>query len=309
MKPPIGFVIVTYNLPDQTLLLCERLNAMFQNPPISIHHDFSQSSLNPSIFSRNVRFVEKWQQTGWGAMTVVDAQLSALRLLYTTEDPDWFVPLSTSDYPIQTADYILRDLMNSEVDAFMDSRRLEDRGQPFVNEGLGELAFQHPRYIQSAYNRYVAIPLMSPRMAKRLRTPNEKWCLHSKFLVTRLTPFDGSIDCYGGDSWFTANRRIANLLLDETPLWQTLHRHFRSRSIPEESFYHTLLGNTQGLRISPDNRRYTDWKGCYAHPRTLGREDFPRLLESTDHFARKFPFDQELLRDLGVAVSSNALRV
>ena len=126
MKPPIGFVLVTYNSPEQTLFLCERLNAMFSNPPIVIHHDFSQSPLNTAVFPGNVRFVE-WIPTRWGSMTVIDAQLSALRLLYSEFDPDWFVTLSSTDYPIQTADSILHELRDSPFDAYMDSRPVKSR--------------------------------------------------------------------------------------------------------------------------------------------------------------------------------------
>jgi hypothetical protein len=92
------------------------------------------------------------------------------------------------------------------------------------------------------------------------------------------------------------------LLLDQTPLWRKLHQHYETRSVPEESFYHTLLGNSPGFNVSPDNKRYTDWTNCYAHPRTLGDEDFPALLESTHHFARKFSFDPEMFQRLDEAV-------
>ena len=302
MKPPIGFVLITYNVPEQTLFLCERLNAMFGDPPIVIHHDFSKTPLNTAIFPRNVQFIEQWVRTGWGTLAVIDAQLLALRRLYETSDPDWFVHLSSTDYPIQTADFILRDLYENDFDVYIDSRRIEDLGIPFLNEGLGELAFQHPRYPQCAFNRYVAIPLISPKLAKRLRTPNEKWCLKSKFLIRKFTPFGDSLHCYAGDAWLTGNRRFANLLLEQTPMWKTLHRHYRSRSVPEESFQHTLLGNSPGFKVSDDNKRYSDWRGCYAHPRTLGRDDFSRLLHSTHHFARKFVFDPEMLRDLDQAI-------
>ena len=102
----------------------------------------------------------------------------------------------------------------------------------------------------------------------------------------------------------TLRRRAAQVLLEKTPLWQRLHRHYSSRTLPEESFYQTLLENTPGLHLSPKNLRYTDWRMQYAHPRTLGREDFPRLLASSDHFARKFPLDQLLLADLDRAVAA-----
>ena len=308
MKPPIGFVLVTYNAPEQTLFLCERLNVMFGNPPVVIHHDFSKTPLNTAVFPKNVQFIEQWVRTGWGSLAVIDAQLLALRRLYETSDPDWFVPLSSTDYPIQTADVIMRDLYEGGFDAYMDSRRLENLGRLVRNEGLGELSFRHPIWPQLGYNRYVAIPVFTSKMAGRLHLAYETFCLPFPFLVRRFTPFKNSIEGYGGDSWFTANRRVAHLLLDETPLWRQLHEHYGKRIIPEESFYHTLLCNSPGFKISPDNKRYTDWKGCYAHPRTLGRDDFPRLLSSTHHFARKFAFDPETLRKLDEEVAHKEVR-
>jgi hypothetical protein len=304
MKPPIGFVLVTYNNPEQTLFLCERLNTMFGNPPIAIHHDFSKSHVNPSLFPGNVHFVENWLRTSWGSISVVNAQLLALRALYATSDPDWFVSLSSSDYPIQTANSILHDLFQNDFDVYLDSRPVKNLGLPIANGGFGVLrCFEHPNWPQVGYNRYVAIPLCSPKMAKRLRVQREKLCLPFTFLTERLTPFHGSITCHGGDAWFTANRRVAHLLLEETPLWRKLHDHYRTRSVPEESFYHTLLANSPGFNPSSDNKRYTDWRGCWAHPRTLGREDFRQLLQSTHHFARKFLFDPEILRNLDDAVA------
>jgi hypothetical protein len=303
MKPPIGFVLVTYNNAEQTLFLCEHLTAMFDKPPIVIHHDFSKSPMNTSLFSKNVRFVENWLYTEWGSLTVMKAQQLALRTLYATADPDWFVPLSTSDYPIQTADCILEDLFSGDFDAYMDSRPARNMGRLVRDQGLGELSFRHPIWPQLAYNRYVAIPLLSRKTANRLHIACETFCLPFSFLIRRYTPFGDSIKCHGGDSWFTANRKVAHLLFEETPLWRELHEHYRKRIVPEESLYHTLLGNTPGFKVSPDNKRYTDWRGCYAHPRTLTRADFPRLLSSNHHFARKFTFDPEMLQDLSEAVA------
>lgn len=301
--PTIGFVLNTHADVRQTLLLCKRLSAMFGDPPIALHHDFSQTALNKAMFPANVRFIERWLQTSWGSIAVVDAVAEAIRLLYEFADPDWFVSLSATDYPIQTAETILRELAASRVDLYLDSRRIFDPGGAFVNEKLGAESFRHPRFQQFAHRRYVAIPLLSGKAARRLRTPVEKWCLRSEALSKRLTPFDGTVECYAGDAWFTANRRTARFLLEETPLRHRLRRHYASRSVPEESFWHTMIGNEPSLRSSMDNKRFTDWTNCYAHPRTLGRDDFAALLASSHHFARKMKFDPEMLRDLDEAVA------
>ena len=304
MKLSLGFVVVTYSVPEQTLNLCRRLGKLFGDPPIAIHHDFSQSDLKTSDFPPFVHFVKNWVRTGWGEMSVVDAQLAAIRLLYEKADPDWCTNLSATDYPIQSRESILADLANSDADAFFDLRIVRDQGQPFVNEGLGELAFNHPRYLQSAWNRYVAVPLLTPALARRIGKPVESSVLRSPSLIRRKTPFDGSIECFGGDAWFTINRRVAKFFDTETPFRQKLYKHYGSRSIPEESFYHTLLGNTPGFRLVDDCLRYTDWLGCYAHPRTLSYEDVPRLIASPKHFARKFAFDPELFAVIDAAVAT-----
>jgi hypothetical protein len=303
VKPPIGFVLVTHNNPDQTLFLCERLNRMFADPPIAIHHDFSQTAISTERFPANVRFVENWVRTGWGNLSVIDALLAAVRTLYDTADPDWFVSLSAVDYPIQTADFILRELRESDVDIYLDTRPLKNLGKLVRNQALGEQSFRHPMWQQLGFNRYAAIPLLNRKTAVRLNIAIETFCLPFNYLIRRLTPFGNGVQPYGGDAWFTANRRVAHVLLEQTPLWKKLHHHYRNRIVPEESFYHTLVGNTPGLKICTDNKRYTDWRGCFAHPRTLGREDFPRLLQSTHHFARKFKFDPEVLRELDEAVA------
>ncbi len=307
MKPIIGFILVTFNQPEQTLFLCRRLGQMFGDPPIAIHHDFSQSELDRSRFPLNVTFVEHWHRTSWGSIAVLNAQLAALRVLRQVADPDWYVSLSTTDYPIQSGAQILSDLAHAQADVFVDMRSIHDLGQPFVNEGLGEMAFNHPRYLQSAFNRYVAIPLISSSLARRFKQPQEAWVLRSPALIKRFTPFKDGVQCFAGDTWFTASRRAVNLFLEETPLWRRLHRHFGSRAVPEEAFYQTLLGNSGTLRISHNNLRYTDWQGCYAHPRVLGRGDVPRLLKSTHHFARKFAFDPQFFAELDQAVEAKPL--
>ena len=308
MDPVIGFVIVTFSQPTQLLHLCRRLGEMFGDPPIAVHHDFSQCDLDVTQFPSCVSFVRRWVRTGWGSMSVVDAQLAAMRLLCEKANPEWCTNLSGSDYPIQTRERILEDLHRTNVDAFFNLRAVEDRGERFVNAGLGELAFDHPRYSQSAFNRYVAIQLLSPKLAHKLKQPCEAWVLRSKYLIRRLTPFGVSLRCFGGDGWFTANRRVMRMFMEQTPLWQQLYEHYKTRSLPEESFFHTLLGNSPGYQLSDNNLRYADWRGCYAHPRVLGRKDFPRLLSSSKHFARKFPFDPLLLAELDTAVAARTIQ-
>lgn len=123
MTISVGFVLVTHNHVDQTAFLCRRLNDMFDHPPIAIHHDFGQTSMNVSDFSHNVHVVEDWIETSWASVEVVDANLKALRLLYQKANPDWVISLSNACYPIKTAEAIIAALTAADGDAFIGYRR------------------------------------------------------------------------------------------------------------------------------------------------------------------------------------------
>ncbi|GAA3757060.1 glycosyltransferase [Terriglobus aquaticus] len=312
MKPPIGFVLVTHTAPAQAIRLCHRLNHMFGDPPIAIHHDFGKAALNRADFPANVRFVDQWVNSGWGTIGVVDSLMAALRLLYTDRndgwgDPDWFVSLSAADYPIQTAEHILHQLQNSSVDGYLDNREITYASSAYSSERPGgAFPFAQPRYQQLAFRRYVAIPYLPYTIARRFDVPAERYCFTAPWLIRRFTPFHDGLRCFAGDAWMTMRRKVAHLLLANDPTWQRLHRHFASRPSPEEAIYHTFLLNRADVRLDAKNLRYTDWRGQHAHPRTLGEHDVPLLLRSADHFARKFPDDAALLQRLDQQVEQHS---
>ena len=66
MSVKIGFAILSYNEPEQLLRLVKTLNAMFGDPPIVCHHDFSKCSLDEALFPSNVRFVHPHMVTDTG---------------------------------------------------------------------------------------------------------------------------------------------------------------------------------------------------------------------------------------------------
>lgn len=306
IKPRLGFVLATHGNPKQVLLLCERLTTRFNAAPIVVHHDFGKCSLETTLFPSNVSFVPDWSSTGWGRWGVVEGVLKALRILYAEYDPDWFVLLSGADYPIKTAEQILGDLDAQDFDAYLDHRRIERCDLPLPTDGWGDQNFIAPAWIRLAFERYMAIGFGFYKIATRLGWKRKAIYLKSKFVVRRFTPFDGSVECFAGDFWLTANRTAASALLSTSRANQKLIAHFSKRPNPDEAFFHTVLGNVRELKISPDNRRYTDWVGMVNHPRELGVMDFPALLASSDHFARKFPPDAEMLHKLDGQVDAAA---
>ena len=317
MSKRIGFVILSHNNPQQLRRLVRCLQRIYDNPPIAIHHDFGQCPLHQDEFPPDVGFVLPHTKTGWGKFSLVVAALRALRLLYQTAAPDWFVLLSAADYPTMPAENVLEELAASRMDALLDYREVPNLSDASLKiaRGLkiskfsidvGALRFDRrfpapdnpalnhfvlPSNLEIAWRRYVGFhvwfPVVrsGPRIGRYMfNLPLEDW----------RSPFGTDFKCLYGDQWFSGNRKVAEILLNPIDKHIRLRRHLRFRYVADECYYATVLGNTPGLKISKATRRFVDWSQSAggplggSHPRVLGLSDLPAIKAAGAHFARKF---------------------
>ncbi len=273
----IGFVLLTHTKPHQIERLVSRLDEMFDAPPIVCHHDWDKARLDEARYPANVRFVRPHVQTSWAAYSVVEATIEALRQLHAGPDaPMWTVLLSGSDYPASSAQRIIDDLDAGEavgIDAFVQHRlvRLVDLADP----KLAHFA-----------QRYLNVPLHLPlRRGQRIRARLKP------YLSAPFVPFSRAFRCYVGSQWFTVNHRAVHRILSTVECRPRLGRHYRRTIFSEESLLQSILANAHDLRLSGDHHRYVDFPGGSAHPKILTLDDFPAIVASGAHFARKVDMD------------------
>lgn len=281
----MGFVLLTHEKPNQVLRLVERLNFMFDDPPIACHHDFSKCDFLTENFPENITFVKPHIKTKWGHWSLIEATIKGIELLYSGKNkPQWFTLLSGSDYPIRTAGEIIRDIKNSQFDAHIDSKKL-------VKSKLKDDADK------AMYFRYHSVVFSFPSVVHLIQSFRiRKWIteeirVKNPTYTRYLIPFSDEFICYVGSQWFSANQKAAESILEYHKRHSKLRNFYKKVSFADESYLHTILNNTNDLKINNRYWRYTDWSGQTAHPRTLTIKDFPKLLESDDHFARKFDAD------------------
>jgi hypothetical protein len=174
----------------------------------------------------------------------------------------------------------------------MDYQMVEYPWHPDPGVRYAPYAFHSDRWVPLAYDRWVAIRLWFPWYSRERRKPVKipVGIIRSKLLVGPFNPFSDTLKCYGGSAWFTGNRKAAEKLLADNAQNRALFAHYSRRFAPDESIWQTMLCNQPDLKIENDNFRYVDWSLSGHHPKTLGIEDIPRILESGAHFARKFDF-------------------
>jgi hypothetical protein len=320
----LGFLILSHSDWRQVLRLTQTLSQLYDSPPIVCHHDTSQSPIEAQRFGPNVHFVPNPIKTGWAKWSLVEATLRALAVLYDRADPAWFTLLSAADYPIAKAEDVLSELQASPHDVLMDYRLVPKSGMSTPPAGSlaslqhhgseSNMALARDRY-RKAIVKYPVLrfnpPLYSSTKQHGWRVGRETVALPFE---PPMTPFSGKVECYVGSQWLSANRRTAKRILERSQLHRALERHLRSRVVPDECFFQSLLCNQNDLSVDADPRRYADWGGGGAHPMSLDEAALASAFASGAHFARKFAADAPALdvidrRLLGVATAGGQAHV
>lgn len=294
MPPTVGFMLLTHAHPHQIQRLVDRLNRLFEYPPIVCHHDFLQCPLSIESFSKNVSFVDPPVQTRWGEYSLLEATIRAMVHMQQRSDcPEWTILLSGSDYPIKPAAQILADLNASEADLHMNGRVV----QP-ANLESGWHREMYARY----YTRW--IPMPKP-IATTLKLKWQKLRLKPEVLMKPFVPYTPSLQCYAGYQWFCVNRRALDYILDYHHTRPQLNAHLRWVMFAEETYFQTIVANAPELKLDPNDWRYVDWSSGGSHPHTIEQSDLAKLQASTAHFARKFTPDAPVLDNLDRVIFQN----
>ena len=301
----VGFVILSHSNPGQLLRLVTRLELMFGSGSIVCHHDFERAPFNTGTFPSTVEFVIPPLRTFWGHISLIYAELSALRILYEKADPDWFYIVSGSDYPVMEASLIDRELQESPFDVYITFQPIRKARKPDTPRSSNrEVKSWH----DIARHRYFE-SMLAPDIVDAIEsapTVEHADQLLQEHRHTIVIPADRCIpsylQCYAGDHWITGNRKIAEILLKEGPLQKELFAFFQHCRIADEAMYQTLLCNTSGVRLAPTNKRYSDWTKSDGHPKVLGLEDLPKVFASGAHFARKFGPTSSVLDVIDTAI-------
>lgn len=228
-------------------------------------------------------------------MMTVEGGLKALELLYSEGSPDWFVLLGLSDYPIAPASKVLADLSRNTADVLLDYREVSANRSISIAENPVLEHFDRDDNRELAWGWYRSTQLWIPWPKRR---PDGGWRIGRKTTLLPFeypySPFDDNFKCYNGSAWITGSRRTAEFLINPTPKHMRLRRHYRRRAIAEETYYQTVICNSD-LVIDRHTRRFEKWNGGGAHPQWLGSAELDEMIASGCHFARKFKPDDPVL--------------
>lgn len=303
----IAYLILAHHQPRHLGALIERLDD--GNARFFVHLD-QKSDIVPfrnAIRSARAMLLDERLPIAWGEWNMVQATLDLLRRAHQQSPSTHYQLLSGDCYPIKS---------NQEIAAKLSSGNFN---YITINEQMKPGSRFHDRLLYRRSDRHLInflkrrrslarlnIPTYVGRLIKRVRGKQDRF-------TGRTLP--AGIKPYKGGQWWCLTHDCARYVLDYAEANPRFVQFFRSTRIPDESFFHTIIANSEFVHtLSPGRPRgvisgnhYVRWRKVndYFKSRVLKEGDFDEVVASQACFARKFSETQsgELIRLLHERIS------
>jgi len=188
----------------------------------------------------------------WGGFSIVGATLLLLRQAVNhSQKFDYFVLLSGSDYPLRSSRYIQTFLDSNRGTEFISMVKIPNDAFGMPISKVNRIWFEPNRPVL----RFVTRSLAKVGLAQR----DHRRYLHG------LEPF-------GGSQWWALTRGACEYILDFVECNAHVVRYFRAAPTSDETFFHTILGNSQFRYKARRSLTYADWSNGPNHPAMISEK-------------------------------------
>jgi len=242
----IAYLIFAYRNPRLIQKTIERLTC--EDSSFFIHID-RKCDIRQFEFLRdkNVFFTENRIVVYWAEFSGVEAILLLIRnALAAPRRYDYFVLLSGSEYPLRSRRYIHNFLEANRGLEFITMAKMPAPGKPLSR--INTLRFPSTRPVHRVIFRVLAKLGLAQRDYRR---------------------YFGTLEPYSGITWWALTREACQYLLEFKARDRTLTDFFTNCFAPEETFFHTILGNSPFKSRIRRSLLYEDWSAKGAHPAML----------------------------------------
>lgn len=308
----VCYLLQTHRNPDQIYHLVRTIKKLSPHSQILISHDVSGCHLDKSALETFAGVRVLFSQGGRGDFSIVQAYLDAVAwLLARNIDFDWLINLTGQDYPIQPLSQIENFLAETSYDGFLEYFEVfSNQSHWSIQQGYSRYCYQYKQFFKN-------LPQWQKQLLKPLKILNyfqPFFRLNFSYTVAigmkTSTPFNKNFICYGGSFFCTLSRKCVEYLYEFYRTNPDIVNYYKGVDVSDESFIQTVLVNSKIFNLCNDCKRYFDFsKTRDGHPGILTTKDYPALIESNMHFARKFDIirDSKILELLDRRMESNSL--
>jgi hypothetical protein len=240
--------------PGQTIRLVQSLRTFYRDPLIHCIHHPVTGSLGAQSTDQNLRTQQTDRCFERGRFSLIDALIDGLQTsLEQWNNTEWFAVISHESHPLISINELLSTLQNSPLDGYLHAEAI--------------------------------IP-------GRFQSQWQATCWQRYGNTQGAHPFQTEFTCYAGSPWMLLRRRAIETLLQFHRHQPWLAAHYRwqeekiANSVPDESYFHTILCNQRHLQLQRMPICWEDWSSGW--PRVLVKEDWKQLCTSKRWFAQRF---------------------
>jgi hypothetical protein len=286
----IAYLILAHHQPQHLGALIERLDD--GDASFFVHID-KKSDIQPfrnAVKSERAVLLDNRLPIAWGEWNLVQATLDLLRRAYHERPSSYYQLLSGDCYPIKSNEDIAAKLAAGNFNYIT------------INEQMKPGSRFHDRLIYRWSDRNLIKFLRRRRSLARLNIPTYAGRLFKGIRGTldRLTQrtLPAGVIPYKGWQWWCLTHDCARHVLDYVDANPGFVQFFRSTLVPDESFFHTVIANSEFAHTLPpacpqgtiSGNHYIRWRTFKGRckPRVLKESHFAELAASQACFARKF---------------------
>jgi Core-2/I-Branching enzyme len=202
------------------------------------------------VAGENVFFSERRIPVYWSEFSNVEALLQLIRQAVSSPAGyDYIVFMQGADYPLRSGKYIREFLDRNRGQEFLSMVKVPADGYPISR--INTLRFTSDKPIRQFVMRVLAkIGLATRNYKKHL----------------------GNLEPYAGDACWALSRDACEYILQVIDRNPAVASYFRYVFCPEESFFHTILGNSPFRSQARRSLLYRYWPKASAHPEMLTSE-------------------------------------
>lgn len=297
MTKHFAYIVLAHREPKQLAQLLEVLN--HEDDHFFVHID-RKVSIEPfqeeirKLRIPNIHFIGKRENGQWGGMGIVYATINAIDEIVSLDTPFCHVHLlSGQDFPIKSIQEIRRFFSDHDCDDFMSYepfpvRHLDGGGLHRLKNYSWTIRGRRLTYLPKSISNTFNI---------KGQVLNTFLGLVELFLPERKIPHELK-PFYGSQWWSLTGETVKNIrgYLALNPEYCRFHRR---SLLPDEMFFQTVLLNLEDTKPPiNDNKRFILWEEGSSHPIELELKHLTRIEDSDALFARKFNFDNPILKSL-----------
>ena len=218
----IAYLILAHNQPHHLQKLIHALG--HPSARVFVHID-RKSKIGPfrKLKSDTVTFISKRTWVYWGKFSIVQATLNLMDKAFRSRDSfDQFILLSGTDYPLWSADSLYRFFADYPGREYIN---LHPMGEDNGGKSYSRLEIFREGDPKNVFERKWG----NKRKASHIYRDYEK-------VLKGMKP-------YGGAQWWALTRKTIGYILDFVEREKEWVNFFKNTHIPDEMFFHTLVGN------------------------------------------------------------------